>query len=73
MSETIYCPSCNFEIEVSTALVTQLRESVQKEFDAEFRQRECHLAQKNQSLQEREGALDASRRSLEEELSRRLA
>jgi len=73
MSETIHCPNCDFEIEMSTALVTQMRERVQSEFDADFRQRECLLAQKNHGLQERERALDASIRSLDEELSRRLA
>src|SRR5713101_5827661 len=73
MSQSILCPHCGFQIEVSAALATQLREQMQKEFDAETRRRETTFAKHEQTIQQREQALEEARLSLERDISVRLA
>ena len=73
MSHSILCPNCNFQIEVSEALTTQVREQMRKEFDAESRRHDHEVAEKDHELRQRERALELSRQSLGEELERRVA
>ncbi len=73
MAEMIHCPNCNVEIEVSTALASELREHMRKEYDAELRRRESDFTLKDQELREREREIEASRQSLDDELNRRLS
>lgn len=35
MSDTVFCPNCKFEIEVTEVLSAQLRTQMQKEFEAD--------------------------------------
>jgi len=72
MSQSILCPNCRFQIEVSDALSTQLREQLRKEFEAEARRKELALAKQEEALHQREQALEASRCSMDNELSARL-
>jgi len=72
MSQSILCPNCSFEIEVSEALSTQLREQLRKELEAEVRRKELALSKQAEALHEREEALEQSRRSLEGEIAERL-
>lgn len=73
MSQSIVCPNCSFEIEVSDALSAQLREQLRKEFDAEARRKEIALAKQEEVLREGQKALEESRRTLENEVSERVS
>jgi hypothetical protein len=73
MSQSILCPHCGSQIEISAALSTQVRDQIQKEFDAETRRRETTFAKHEQAIQQREQALEESRLSLERDISARLA
>ncbi|MEX0703038.1 MAG: DUF2130 domain-containing protein [Planctomycetales bacterium] len=50
MSDTMICPNCAFEIEVTEVLSAQLRSQLQKEFAAEIRQKEASLAEREQEI-----------------------
>jgi hypothetical protein len=54
MNEKIICPECSAEIEVSAAFSSQVRERLQKEFEAEGHRRNEQLEQKERSLRQRE-------------------
>jgi hypothetical protein len=44
MSDTVICPNCRFEIEVTEVLSAQLRAQLQKEFEADIRKKETAIA-----------------------------
>jgi len=58
MSDKIICPNCSFEIEVTEAIESQLRDELQKKFDAELRMREKEYVTRDKALQDKEAALD---------------
>jgi hypothetical protein len=72
MAETLRCPKCNFEMEVSTILAAQLRETVRLEFQTEAAQIAQALSEREQALQLDEQALHHSKQSLEDEVRKRL-
>lgn len=50
MSDTIICPKCSYEIEVTEVLSAQLRSQLQKEFDADIRKKEAAIAEREKEL-----------------------
>ncbi|HEV7280942.1 MAG TPA: DUF2130 domain-containing protein [Pirellulaceae bacterium] len=50
MSDTITCPSCNYQIEVGEVLSAQLRIQLQKEFEAEIRTKEAGIAEREKAV-----------------------
>jgi hypothetical protein len=65
MTETIVCPKCKFEIEVTEVLATQLRAKMREEFaetlrgkESEYSEREAKLAQHQQQLAQERAAID---------------
>lgn len=50
MSDTVICPSCKFEIEVTEVLSAQLRTQLQKEFEADIRKKEAAIAHREQEV-----------------------
>lgn len=50
MSDTIICPNCSFEIEVTEVLSAQLRSQLQKEFEADIRKKEAAIAQREKDV-----------------------
>jgi hypothetical protein len=50
MSDTIICPQCHFEIEVTEVLSAQLRLQLQREFEADNRRKEAALAEREQEV-----------------------
>lgn len=65
MSETIVCPKCQFEIEVTEVLATQLRAKLRDEFaeklrikDSEYSQRETRLAEQHANLLREKAAIE---------------
>jgi hypothetical protein len=73
MNDTIICPNCQFEIEVSAALSTQLREQLRKEHDAYTRQRESEFAKRDEILRQQTQEVQERRRSLDVEILERVA
>jgi hypothetical protein len=73
MSDVLLCPNCQTEIEVSAVLAAQVRQTLRQEFDAEARRKENMLAQREETLRQREHDLDASQEALDEEVRKRLA
>ncbi len=43
MSDTVICPNCKFEIEVTEVLSAQLRSQLKKEFEADIRTKEAEI------------------------------
>jgi hypothetical protein len=56
MSDTVICPNCKFEIEVTEVLSAQLRAQLQKEFEAELRKKEESLESREKEITPRQGA-----------------
>ena len=50
MSDTIICPNCKIEIEVTEVLSAQLRTQMQKEFEAEIRKKEAAIADREKDV-----------------------
>lgn len=73
MPDTIICPNCKYEIEVTEVLSSQLRDQLRKEYEAELRRKEQDFAAKAEEIRQRELALQKSRESLEVELQTRLS
>lgn len=72
MPDTITCPNCKYEFEVTEALSSQLRQQLRKDFDAEHRLKDQEFAAKTEELRKREQAVEASKQSLETEVQSRL-
>jgi hypothetical protein len=73
MNDTIICPNCQFEIEVSAAISMQLREQLRKEHDAYARQRENEFAKRDEILRQQTQELQEKQGSLEQEILERVA
>jgi hypothetical protein len=73
MTDTIVCPSCGSEIAVSATLATQIRQHLRQEFDREARLKDHDLARRLEAIQQQALQLEASRQSIEQEVSSRVA
>ena len=73
MIDTLLCPNCGTEIEVSTVLSAQLREHLRKEYEIEVRRKEADIAKRGDALGEQERVLAHQQQTLEQEITRRLA
>lgn len=72
MTDRITCPSCGSEFAVSETLTAQIRHELRQEFDNEARRKDAELARQREDLQYRERDVEASRQSIEEEVSLRV-
>jgi hypothetical protein len=72
MTDTLLCPNCGLEIEVSTVLASQVRQHLRREFEAEARKKERELALRQQEMEQREKSLAESRETLDREIQQRL-
>ena len=73
MADSITCPNCGTDIEVTEVLSAQLREQLRREFQGEQRKKEQEFAAKEASLAKATEELTASRAALETEVAARLA
>ncbi|MCA9112093.1 MAG: DUF2130 domain-containing protein [Planctomycetaceae bacterium] len=80
MSDTIICPNCQVNIEVTEAISAQLRAQLKQQFDAEtrkrdqeFAQREASLKESRQELLQARHELEQSREAIDEQVASRLA
>jgi hypothetical protein len=72
MTDSLLCPKCGCQIEVSTVLASQIREHLRGEYDAESRRRDAVASEREKKLREREQAFEGQRNDLEIEVARRL-
>jgi hypothetical protein len=72
MSDTISCPQCGTEIEITEVLSTQLGEKLRKEYEAKERAKEKEFADRETKLKGLEESLGKKQESLEEEVAKRL-
>lgn len=70
--QTIRCPNCGSRIPLTEALQTQIREGIRKEFEEKSREREQELKIREDSVNAKIAELEASRKSMEDDLARRL-
>lgn len=73
MAETIVCPKCRFEIEVTEVLATQLRAKLQAEFAETLRAKESEYSQRDAKLAEQQQKLVRERTAIDEEIATRLS
>jgi len=73
MADTIICPKCKYEIEVTEVLSSQLRDQIRKEYEADLRKKEQEFQAKAEDLRRREQAIEASKQTIDAEVQARLA
>lgn len=73
MPDSITCPKCGTQIEVTEVLSSQLREQIRSEFAADARQKEQDFATREKALREEQAEIEASRKSLDAEIEARVA
>ena len=73
MAQTIRCPKCGTEIPLDDALTHKFREDLRQEFDAKAQEQERIIATRAEELAGREKQLAESRKSIENEVNKRVA
>jgi hypothetical protein len=72
MSETISCPECGTQIEITEALSTQLGDKLRKEFEAKQREKDRQFADREAELKTLQDSVTKSRESLDAEVATKL-
>jgi len=68
----ITCPHCKKEIPLTEAISHQIREQLQKNFEAEKQKAKKELEEKARALSAKEKELDAARKSVDEQIAERI-
>jgi hypothetical protein len=71
-TDTIICPNCKAEVEVTEVLAAQLRADIQRQFDAEKLKQNELVAKQEADLRKREVALTAAQQAVDAEVQQRL-
>ncbi|MCE9519761.1 MAG: DUF2130 domain-containing protein [Verrucomicrobia bacterium] len=72
MSDTIICPHCQKEIQISEAMTHSLREGFQKEFAEKRNALEQELAKQRGEMEKQRTVIEIARRDLESQVQQRL-
>lgn len=73
MSDTIACPNCQTEIEISEALSTQLKADLRRQFNEERKASEQEIAKREETLASRIKEVEVAEKSFDEKVEARLA
>jgi hypothetical protein len=73
MSDTIACPGCGTEIEVTEVLSGQLRQQLRREFDGEARRKEDDIKARELKLAGDRTLLEDAQKTVEQQVTTRLA
>lgn len=73
MSDTIICPNCQFEIEVTEVLSAQLRTQLQKEFEADIRKKETAIAEREKEVVRAKASLATAEQDIDRRVSEQLS
>src|SRR5262245_11409719 len=72
MAETIVCPKCQYEIEVTEVMSSQLRAELKHEFDEALRIKENEFSGREAKLAEQQHKLALERTAIDEEIATRV-
>jgi hypothetical protein len=72
MTETIVCPKCSYEIEVTEVLAAQLRAQLQAEFTQTLKAKEHEYAQRESNISKQQAALLQQQAAIDAEIATRL-
>lgn len=72
MSDTVICPNCKFEIEVTEVLSAQLRSQLQKEFEADIRKKEAAIAERETEVARAKAAVVSAEQDIDRRVSEQL-
>ena len=72
MADTIICPKCRYEIEVTEVLSAQLRSQLQKEFEADFRKKEAAIAEREKAVAAAKGDVERAKKEIDQRVADRL-
>lgn len=70
--ETIKCPNCGFDIEISEILTHQIEERLKKDFEDEVKKREKELDRRASELERIEGELKEASEEIDERIAEKL-
>jgi len=73
MPNTIICPKCKTEIEVTEALSSQLRDELREQYEAEARRKEQEFVVREDAIKHREAALATAQESIDQQVEAKLA
>lgn len=73
MPDTILCPNCRFEIEVTEVLSAQLRSELQKEFEADIRKKEAAIADREKEVARAKEAIATAEEDIDRRVGEQLA
>jgi hypothetical protein len=69
---TITCPKCKEEIRLTESLAAPLIEATRQQFEAKLTKKEEEIAQREQSLRDKEKLVSEAKRTLEEQVSEKV-
>ncbi|MDE2058288.1 MAG: DUF2130 domain-containing protein [candidate division NC10 bacterium] len=69
---TIICPSCKAEIKLTESLAAPLIEATRREYEKRLTQKDADFAKREQSLYDREEALNKAKESLDDHVAEKL-
>jgi hypothetical protein len=72
MAETIVCPKCKSQIEVTEVMSAQLRAKLKQEFDEALRAKEREFAEREGNLRQQQETVRLAKAAIEEEIAARL-
>lgn len=73
MSETVICPNCKFEIEVTEVLSAQLRTQLEKEFEAKIRKKESAIEKREADVARAKEEVEKAQQDIDRRVSEQLA
>lgn len=73
MSDTVICPNCKFEIEVTEVLSAQLRTQLQKEFEAEIRKKESAIEKREADVVRAKEEVEKAQQDIDRRVSEQLS
>jgi len=72
-SQVVTCPQCGYEIPLSEAISHQIKEELQKEFNAKMGKQQKELEKREEELQSREQEIKDAQKAIGEEVAKKLA
>lgn len=73
MADTIICPNCELQIEITEVLSAQLRAQLRREFDADIRKKEAALATREQDIARAREEVDKANETIDHRVADQLA
>lgn len=73
MSDTVICPNCKYEIEVTEVLSAQLRTQLQKEFEAENRKKETAISDRENAVALAQAEVAKAQQDIDRRVGEKLA